>query len=149
MSTTIRRLTGAGGTAVLLAAGALAGAPTASAGTPCPSNRLCFYFNSDFAGARADYRRSDATMTNELFSDGGGSGYNVVVNNNAASVRNRTGEVVYLFNRAHCTLAAGESAPGLAPGANVNLASVGLKNKVSSFLIVNKGRCIDRDQTGA
>lgn len=51
----------------------LAGAPAASAsgsGTECPSGRVCFYFNSDFLGARADYAHSDAGMGNKLFTDG-------------------------------------------------------------------------------
>ncbi len=118
-------------------------------GTACPTNRVCFYFNSDFGGARADYRYSDANMGNELFTDGpyGRDGWGVQVNNNAASVKNRSGSTVYFFDRPDCTLYAGESAPGIGPGVDINLASVGLKNKVSSFLISDGSACVNRDQS--
>ena len=85
----------AGAVFALSASAVLAGAPAANAsgtGTACPSARVCFYFNSDFQGARADYANSDATMGNELFTDGpaGRNGWGVQVNNNAASLINNT-----------------------------------------------------------
>ncbi|CAN7505569.1 peptidase inhibitor family I36 protein [Terrabacter sp. LjRoot27] len=148
---TVRRILAA--TLALSGVVAVTSATTGSAsgsGTTCPTNRVCFYFNSDFGGARADYQYSDATMGNELFTDGpsGRSGWGVQVNDNAASVINHTGEYVWVFEGAGCS--EGATPPyRLDPGEQVNLGAKNLKNKVSSFFVVDTGACIDRDQTWA
>lgn len=65
---------------------------------------MCFYFNSDFQGARADYAYSDAGLGNELFTDGraGRNRWGVQVSNNAASVINNTGKQLYWYKDANC-----------------------------------------------
>jgi hypothetical protein len=59
--------------AVLVSAG-LTAAPAAQAAAGaaatiygCPGYHFCFYFNSGYAGARADYLLSDANLGDELF----------------------------------------------------------------------------------
>lgn len=144
-----RKTATAGALIALTAASLLASAPAASAsgsGTACPTNRFCFYFNSDFGGARADFANSDAGLGNELFTDGptGRSGWGVQVNNNAASVINHTGEYVQVHDATDCQ--------GwfyyVAPGQALNLSDLGLKNQVSSIYIPGSD-CISRDQTWA
>lgn len=145
-------------TGAVLALGAvafLAGAPAASAsgsGTECPSGRVCFYFNSDFQGARADYVYSDAGMGNELFTDGpaGRSGWGVQVNNNAASVINNSGHTLYLYRDANCAYYSGVGGGGLFPGTRYNLSIWNAKNDISSIQIAGVGSdCISRDQSWA
>ncbi|NQD89570.1 peptidase inhibitor family I36 protein [Paenarthrobacter sp. CM16] len=134
----------------LVAGAFLAGAPAASAsgtGTACPSDRLCLYFNSNFQGARADYKYSDAGLGNELFTDGhrGAKGWGVQVNNNAASLINNSGEYIALYKSAGCRDGVGYL---LAPGAKLNLSDWGARNTISSFHI-NDSVCISRDQSWA
>lgn len=112
----------------LLAGGAVAMPSAAEAATSstCPSGSLCLYFNSNFAGARADLRKTDAALNNELFNDGrsGANGWNVQVGNNSASVWNRTGRDVWLFNGGSCF---GDRYLRLAPGAKLNLDASGVR----------------------
>ncbi|GGI83816.1 peptidase inhibitor family I36 protein [Pseudarthrobacter scleromae] len=138
--------------AAVLALGAstfLAGAPAANAsgtGTACPSARVCFYFNSDFQGARADYANSDATMGNELFTDGpvGRNGWGVQVNNNAASLINNTYAYITIYDSPGCE----GYAWYIQPGDRLNLGT--MKNRVSSIYVAyNGGACLDRDQSWA
>lgn len=127
----------------------LAGAPAAGAsgtGTACPSGRVCFYFNSNFQGARADYANSDAGMGNELFTDGpaGRNGWGVQVNNNAASLINNTWAYITIYDSPDCV--------GYAWNINsqerLNLGE--MKNRVSSIYVhYNGGACISRDQSWA
>lgn len=145
-----RKTASAGALIALTAASLLASAPAASAsgsGTACPTNRLCFYFNSDFGGARADFANSDAGLGNELFTDGptGRNGWGVQVNNNAASVINHTGEYVVVYDAAGCQ----GWGSYVYPGERLNLSVLGLKNQVSSIQIAGTGDCISRDQTWA
>jgi len=146
---TAKRFAGTGAVLLLTSMGAAAMAPAASASgsaTACPTNRLCFYFNSSFGGARADFTYSDSGLGNELFTDGpsGRSGWGVVVNNNAASVKNRTGEWVTMYDNSGCTTGGGWAA--IAPGTNFNLVDLGLKNQVSSIYVPGSG-CVSRDQS--
>ena len=141
--------------AAVLALGAsalLAGAPAANAsgaGTACPSGRVCFYFNSDYQGARADYAYSDAGLGNELFTDGpsGRNGWGVQVNNNAASMINNSGHTVYLYTEAGCAYWSGVGG-GLVPGTRLNLSDIGAKNNISSIIVAGS-ECISRDQSWA
>lgn len=149
----LMRKTATAGAVLALGAGAfLTGAPAASAsgsGTACPSGRVCFYFNSDFQGARADYAYSDAGMGNELFTDGpaGRNGWGVQVNNNAASVINNTGHPVVLHRDANCDYTSiVEAVPN---GGRANLSVWNAQNDVSSILIGNGSDCISRDQSWA
>ncbi|WP_028278429.1 peptidase inhibitor family I36 protein [Arthrobacter sp. H5] len=142
------KLAGASALLGLVAGAMLAGAPGANAsgtGTACPINRVCLYFNSNFEGARADFAYSDAGLGNELFTDGpaGANGWGVQVNNNAASLINRTGSGANIYDGRDCT---GE-AWATYGGERLNLASIGMKNRVSSIQI--DGDCINRDQSWA
>ena len=144
---TARRFAGTGAVLLLTSMGAAAMAPAARAsgsGTACPTNRLCFYFNSSSVGL-ADFTYSDSGLGNEPFTDGpsGRSGWGVVVNNNAASVKNRTGEWVTMYDNSGCTTGGGWAA--IAPGTNFNLVDLGLKNQVSSIYVPGSG-CVSRDQ---
>lgn len=142
----VSKLASAGALLGLVATSLLAGAPAnaAGTGTTCPVNRLCLYFNSDYQGARADFAYSDAGLNNEFFTDGPAyrNGWGVPVNNNAASVKNRTGSMVYLFDGAGCE----GTAWTVYPGEDYNLSSRGLQNTVSSLLIEGMGACVYRDQ---
>lgn len=150
ISTVTTRMAGAGAALLLTAAGLVAAAPTSQAagsGTTCPSSRLCFYFNSNLGGARADFAYSDAGLDNELFTDGpyGRNGWGVVVGNNAASVRNNSGRWVTLFEGRNCdwnTKWAGINGGGY----SFNLAEFDLQNRVSSFLM-DGSACVNRDQS--
>ena len=139
----------AGAVFALSASAILAGAPAAGAsgtGTACPSGRVCFYFNSDFQGARADYANSDATMGNELFTDGpvGRNGWGVQVNNNAASLVNNTYAYITIYDNPGCE----GYAWYIQPGERLNLGA--MKNRVSSIHVAyNGGACLDRDQSWA
>lgn len=84
--------------------GSVVAAPTASAATinGCPENYFCFYFNSNFAGARADYFYSDGNLDNELFNKGGTSGRGVVVKNNAASAVNNWAYYATVYYNSGC-----------------------------------------------
>lgn len=144
------RKTATAGAVLALGAGAfLAGAPAANAsgsGTACPSGRACFYFNSDFQGARADYANSDAGMGNELFTDGpaGRNGWGVQVNNNSASLINNTHAYITIYDSPDCV----GYAWYIQPGDRLNLGE--MKNRVSSIYVAyNGGACISRDQSWA
>jgi hypothetical protein len=155
MKLTMHKTATAGAVLALGARAFLAGAPAANAsgtGTACPSERVCFYFNSDFQGARADYAYSDAGLGNELFTDGpaGRNGWGVQVNNNAASVINNTGKHLYWYKDANCDYRGGSGV--LPPGSRVNLSTINAKNDISSiFLWGSDGgaECIHRDQSWA
>jgi hypothetical protein len=121
----------------------VATAPAASADPirSCPDGRVCLFFNSGFAGARADYRRSDAGMGNELFDDRRGNGFNVQVNDNAASIVNNTGDFIAVFDGPACT-GRGAQLPGRS---SYDLSRFSLKNKVSSISIPGSA-CVNRSQ---
>ncbi|MFJ3489757.1 peptidase inhibitor family I36 protein [Leifsonia aquatica] len=131
----------------------LSGSQPASAASSatCPAGDLCLYFNSDFGGARADLRHTDAALNNELFDDGtpGANGWKVKVGNNAASVWNRTGSWVNLYDSQDCSGPAAQ----LGPGEKENLtrwanAGLDLKNKVSSIKTADGLSCtVNRDQS--
>lgn len=133
--------------AVALTGGAVAATAPAASASPirsCPDGRFCFFFNSNFEGARADFRYSDAGLGNELFDDRTGSGYNVQVNNNAASFVNNRGVTVYLYNVAGCD---GSNPIRVPQGAAFNLAEFGGKNAISSVLVADGSACVNRDQS--
>lgn len=155
MRTRHRRGLATAASVVALVSAGMAAGPSAQAsgtGTACPSDRLCFYFNSDWGGARADYAYSDASLNDELFTDGpsGRNGWGVQVENNAASVKNRTGHQVMLYRDRYCNISGSDSYRLIEPGANVNLGA-NLKNQVSSFAIFDRPNpdCVVRDQSWA
>ncbi|KSU69987.1 hypothetical protein GA0061083_0014 [Pseudarthrobacter enclensis] len=132
----------------------LAGAPAGSAsgsGTTCPSGRVCFYFNSVFQGARADDAYTDAGMGNELFTDGPTvrNGWGVHINNNAASVMNNSGHILYLYTEPNCDARSMVGGGGLFPGTRYNLSAFNAKNDISSLHIAGTGDCIHRDHSWA
>ena len=148
LSTMTAHAAAAAAVLVLSATGLATSAPQASAagsGTECPTNRLCLYFNSNWQGARADFQYGDAGLENELFTDGpyGRNGWAVVVGNNAASVWNRTGKGVTLYDGRDCNW--DTKWVSLGP-AKVNLSEFSLQNRVSSIR-VDGSRCINRDQS--
>jgi hypothetical protein len=107
---------------------------------------VCFYFNSDFQGARADYANSDSTMGNELFTDGpvGRNGWGVQVNNNSASLINNTFAYITIYDNPGCE----GYAWYIQPGERLNLGA--MKNRVSSIYVAyDGGACLDRDQSWA
>ncbi|MDR6437824.1 hypothetical protein J2790_002973 [Paenarthrobacter nicotinovorans] len=138
----IKRMTGTVSLLGLAAGAFLAGAPAAQAGSTCPYERLRLYFNSNYEGARADTQYSDGWLGDELFNNGpaGANGWNVQVNNNAASIINNTSETVWVYDDSHC----GGNPLSIGPGGRWNLEALGLKNKVSSFFIDNRGNCANR-----
>lgn len=113
------------------------GASPAAAGSACPAGRACLYFNSNLEGARFDLDRADGRLDDELFNDGpsGASGWQVQVEDNAASFTNRSGRWAFLYRDRNCRLAGDVAA--VQPGASVNLGAgdINLKNQVSSFAL--------------
>jgi hypothetical protein len=130
----------------------LAGAvPTATAsGTQdyCPADRVCLWFNSDYAGARADLRVSDANLSNELFNDGpvGANGWLVQVENNSASIRNRSGNGIYIYDLRNCD--GNNGAYGYLAAGGAGNFTTALKNRVSS-IVIDGGACFNVDQSNA
>lgn len=124
-------------TAIASTAALAVGAAPAAAGSPCPSGRACLYFNSNLEGARFDLAQADGRLDDELFNDGpsGVSGWQVQVEDNAASFTNRSGRWAFLYRDRNCQLAGDVAA--VQPGASVNLGAgdINLKNKVSSFAL--------------
>jgi peptidase inhibitor family I36 len=84
--------------------GTTVAAPAASAADirGCPDFSLCFYFNSDFGGARANYAYSDGNLDNEVFRWGGTNGRGVQVKNNAASVVNNAEWTATVYYNSGC-----------------------------------------------
>lgn len=130
----------------------MAAAPSANAsGTQdyCPVDRVCLWFNSNYGGARADFRVSDANLSNELFTDGphGANGWGVQVEDNAASYHNRSGFKIRFYNFRNCDTGGGSREVG--PGGKDNYGDL-LKNKVSSIYIYAVGAaCVNVDQSNA
>lgn len=144
-------LAGAGTLALGLGLSLTGTAPTAIAsGTQdyCPADRLCLWFNSGYGGARADFRVSDANLSNELFNDGpvGANGWLVQVEDNSASFHNRSGNTVWFFAYRNCDIDGANRIVGAGEQGNFGTA---LQNRVSSFLISNEGTCVNVDQSNA
>ena len=137
----IKKITSAAALLGLAAGALLAGAPAANAGSTCPYGRVCLYFNSNFEGARADFQYSDARLGDELFNNGpsGANGWNVQVNNNAASLINNSTRTVWMHDLPDC----GGNPWSMGHGGKLNLENLGLKNKISSLYIDGSG-CINR-----
>ena len=114
----------------------------------CPADRLCLWFNSGYAGARADFRVSDANLSNELFNDGPphANGWLVQVENNAASFQNRSGNIAIFFDLRNCD---SDGAFRVVDAGEKDTFGSALKNRVSSFIIANEGLCINVDQSNA
>ncbi|TDV56467.1 peptidase inhibitor family I36 protein [Actinophytocola oryzae] len=93
---------------------------------------LCFYFNSNYAGARADYLYSDGNLDNERFNKGGSgaNGYNVVVKNNAASVVNNWSYSATVYYNSGCNGSVASQTIGAYGKANLNAS---MKNENASF----------------
>lgn len=146
-----RTLIGALAVLALLGGSAVAAAPAeASTRATCPAGYLCLYYNSGWSGARADLIFSDAKLDNERFNDGrsGAAGWNKRVGNNSASVWNRTGRTVRLYDRQWCTGTPRNPVLSLVPGAKINLAGIGWRNRISSvFIDDGRGRCVPYSQS--
>jgi hypothetical protein len=129
-------------------AGAATTAGAAGSQDYCPADRLCLWFNSNYAGARADFRQSDNNLSNELFNDGPAyaNGWLVQVENNAASFHNRSGNKVTFYDARNCNI--DYSYREVAPGAQGNFGDA-LKNRVSSIFINMEGGCVNVDQSDA
>ena len=113
-------------------AGVVVSAPTASAATihGCPEAHLCFYFNSNFAGARADYLYSDGNLSDELFTKGGTNGRGVQVKNNAASVVNNWSYPAVVYFNSRCDASVAKQTIPAYGSANLNAT---MKNNNASF----------------
>lgn len=119
----------------------------ASSSATCPSGYACFYYNSNYQGARADLYFSDSKLNNEYFNDGprGASGWGRVVGNDSASLWNRTGSTLRVYDKPGCT----GPVLSIVPGAKVNLGPIGWKNRISSIYIADgRGACQWYDQAG-
>lgn len=122
--------------AALIAAstGSIVVAPAATAATVngCPEVYLCFYFNSDFEGARADYLRSDGNLDNETFNKRGtdGNGQGRVVKNNAASVVNNWSYYATVYYNSGCNGSVASQTFGAYRKGNLNAT---MKNENASF----------------
>jgi len=121
--------------AILVALG-LAAAPAAQAATPaapsCPSLYFCFYFNSNYGGAHADYLRSDGNLDNELFNKVGttSNGLGVQVKNNAASAYNNWSYLATVYYNSGCNGSVASQSFGMYGGANFTAT---MKNNNASF----------------
>lgn len=122
------------GLAVLVAAvgGTTLAAPAASAATlhGCPDFQFCFYFNSNFGGALANYAYSDGNLDNELFRWGGTNGRGVQVKNNAASVVNNAEWTATVYYNSGCNGSVASQSFGAYGGGNFNAT---MKNNNASF----------------
>lgn len=137
----LKRIVLTAASAAAVATGLAAGAaPAQAALRDCPSGNFCFWFNSDYQGARADFFYSDRNLADNLFDDGPGTanGFNVQVEDNAASVANRTGSVAVIYNWRNCNQDGGASA--VQAGDERTLGA--LKNKVSSVSLTSTGICL-------
>jgi hypothetical protein len=137
--------------AAAFGANILMGAPAANAsGTQaaCPADRVCLWFNSNFAGARGDFRVSDANLSNELFNDGpvNANGWLVQVENNSASFQNRSGHTVIFFDLRNCDI---DGATRVVAAGEKDNFGAALKNKVSSIIVGDGSPCVNVDQSNA
>ncbi|MEU4806300.1 peptidase inhibitor family I36 protein [Actinosynnema sp. NPDC023587] len=131
--------------------GSVLAAPAASAAVieGCPELYLCFYFNSNFQGARADYLESDGNLDNEKFNKRGtnGNGLGVPVKNNAASVVNNWNELATVYYNSGCNGSVAKQSFGAYGKANLNAT---MKNENASFNWPNSSGvykdCANRDQ---
>lgn len=126
-----RVLTGLAALAAVLTGTSVA-APAASAADlyDCPDFSLCFYFNSNFQGALANYAYSDGNLDNEVFRWGGTNGRGVQVKNNAASVINNQGWTATVYYNSGCNGSVASQSFGMYGGANFNAT---MKNNNASF----------------
>ncbi|GAA1315421.1 peptidase inhibitor family I36 protein [Saccharothrix xinjiangensis] len=138
-------------TTIAAITGTALAAPAASAATinGCPQAYFCFYFNSDFKGAHADYFHSDGNLSNELFNKVGTSsnGLGVVVKNNAASAVNNWSYTAVVYYNSGCNGSYASQSFGAYGKANFTAT---MKNQNASFKwpgsAGGSGDCADRDQ---
>lgn len=114
--------------------GSAVAAPTASAATinGCPAAYFCFYFNSNFAGAHADYLLSDGNLDNETFNRVGttSNGLGRVVKNNAASAVNNWSYYATVYYNSGCNGSVASQSIGAYSKANF---TEPMKNDNASF----------------
>ncbi|WP_433265921.1 peptidase inhibitor family I36 protein [Actinosynnema sp. CS-041913] len=129
--------------------GSVISAPAASAATihGCPEVYFCFYFNSNYEGARADYLRSDGNLENETFNKGGSNGQGVQVKNNAASVVNNWSYTATVYYNSGCNGSFASQSFGTYSASNFNAV---MKNENASFRWPESwsvySDCANRDQ---
>ena len=112
---------------VAVLTGSVLAAPAASAATihGCPEVYFCFYYNSNFGGARADYLRSDGNLDNERFGANG-----PVVKNNAASAVNNWNYYATVYYNSGCNGSVASQTFGAYGSGNFNAT---MKNENASF----------------
>jgi hypothetical protein len=143
-----RVLTGLAASAAMIT-GTTVAAPAASAADlyGCPDFNLCFYFNSNFEGALANYPYSDGNLDNEVFRWGGTNGRGVQVKNNAASVINNEGWTATVYYNSGCNGSVASQSFGMYGGHNFTAT---MKNNNASFKWpsgpVVFSDCANRDQ---
>ncbi|ADJ49878.1 hypothetical protein AMES_8053 [Amycolatopsis mediterranei S699] len=152
MMSKIRKLAiGAAAAATLMAAAApAAGAAPAQPATVihgCDAGYFCFYFNSNYAGARADYVDSDGNLDNETFNEGGTNGRGVQVKNNAASAVNNWAYYATVYYNSGCNGSFASQTFGAYASGNFNAT---MKNENASFKWPTSfgaySDCANRDQ---
>jgi hypothetical protein len=113
----------------------------------CNAGYFCFYFNSKFAGARADYVDSDGNLDNETFTEGGSNGRGVQVKNNAASAVNNWAYYATVYYNSGCNGSFASQTFGAYSSANFDAT---MKNENASFKWPTSfgaySDCADRDQ---
>ncbi len=113
----------------------------------CDSAYFCFYFNSGFAGARADYLDSDGNLDNEKFNQGGTNGRGVPVKNNAASAVNNWDYYATVYYNSGCNGSVASQTFGAYASGNFNAT---MKNQNASFKwpasFGTYSDCANRDQ---
>ncbi|GAB3431132.1 peptidase inhibitor family I36 protein [Actinophytocola sediminis] len=131
-------------TGIVVTAPAAAAAPIKG----CPDAYFCFYFNSNHAGARADFLYSDGNLDNELFNKGGTNGRNVQVKNNAASVVNNWSYAATVYYNSGCNGSVASQSFGAYAASNFNAT---MKNENASFKWPGSfgayADCANRDQS--
>lgn len=144
-----QRLVGGLAAATIAMIGSVVAAPAASAAPlrGCPDGYFCFYYNSYYAGARADYFLSDGNLANETFNKGGTSGQGRPVKNNAASAVNNWTYYAVVYYNSNCNGSVASQAYSGYSSANL---SPELKNDNASFkwpgTPAGGSDCRDRDQ---
>jgi hypothetical protein len=111
--------------------GSVAAPATAAAAIEgCGDGYFCFYHNSDFEGARADYWYSDGDLGDETFDKGGTNGRGHVVKNDAAGAVNNWAYSATVYYNSGCN--GSYATQTFAPHRGANFSAV-MKNENASF----------------
>jgi hypothetical protein len=137
----------AAATTLMAAAAPAADAAPATVIHGCDAGYFCFYFNSNYAGARADYVDSDGNLDNETFTEGGANGRGTPVKNHAASAVNNWAYYATVYYNSGCNGSFASQTFGAYASGNFNAT---MKNENASFKWPSSfgaySDCANRDQ---